>query len=38
MGPKTVKGNIRKALTGDGRKNPNTAIGESLYGKKKKRK
>ena len=30
MPPKTIKGSIRKALTGDGRKNLNTAIRESV--------
>jgi len=42
MGPKTIRGSIRKDLTGDGRKNSSTAIKEnfpnSMFGKHKKRK
>lgn len=34
--PKTMRGMGRKILTGDGRKNPETAIRESYFGKKKK--
>lgn len=37
-GPKTSKGVIRKALTGDGRKNLDTAVSEVLFGKKQKKK
>jgi hypothetical protein len=33
MPPKTARGNVRKALTGDGRKKPETAIKEALFGK-----
>lgn len=35
-GPKTYQGAIRKALTGDGRKNLDTSVSETLFGKKKK--
>jgi hypothetical protein len=38
MGPKTVRGSFRKMLTNDGRIELDTAVNESLYGKKKKRK
>lgn len=34
-GPKTVQGAMRKILTGDGRKNLDTAVNETLFGKKK---
>jgi hypothetical protein len=34
-GPKTTRGQIRKGMTGDGRKNLDTAVRESLFGKKK---
>lgn len=35
-GPKTLRGMAKKELTGDGRKNPETAAAEELFGKKKK--
>ena len=38
MGPKTIRGNTRKLLSGDGRKNPRTAMGEAVFGKNKKSK
>ena len=38
MGPKTIRGSIRKDLTWDGRKNPRTAMRETVFGKNKKRK
>jgi len=31
---KTIRGKIRKDLSGDGRKNPSTGIREALFGKK----
>ena len=34
---KTIRGKIRKDLSGDGRKNPSTAVRESLFGKRKKK-
>jgi hypothetical protein len=37
MAPKTVKGKLRKIVTGDGRKNLSTVARESLDGKKKKK-
>jgi hypothetical protein len=36
-GPKTVKGQIRRDLTGDGRMNVNTKIAKELGIKKKRR-
>lgn len=33
-GPKTIQGQIRKGMTGDGRKNIETKIREDLFGKK----
>jgi hypothetical protein len=38
MPPKTFRGAIRKAMSGDGRKNPSTAIRESMFGTGKKKK
>lgn len=35
--PKTWRGAMRKAMTGDGRKNLDTAVNEALWGKKKKK-
>jgi hypothetical protein len=35
--PKTFRGAMRKAATGDGRKNLDTAIKEELWGKKKRK-
>jgi len=37
MGPKTIRGNTRKLLSGDGRKNPSTPYKE-IFGINKKRK
>ena len=37
-GPKTAQGAMRKMLTGDGRKNLDTAVSETLFGKKKTKK
>ena len=37
-GPKTARGAMRKMLTGDGRKNLDTAVSETLFGKKKTKK
>jgi len=34
--PKTLKGNIRKILTGDGRVSPKKEVGRELLGVKKK--
>lgn len=36
--PKTFRGAMRKAATGDGRKTVDTAMSEELWGKKKKNK
>jgi len=35
--PKTFTGQLRKGLTGDGRKNLNTAVYEGIFGKKRRK-
>ncbi len=36
--PKTIRGQLRKGMTGDGRKNIGTKMREDLFGKKPKKK